>query len=154
MTILQQQLQLRMEEKRVSPEELEQQAGLKLSSVRNILRGRSKKPSAESLIAIARVLGCSVEELYDLKEKQSGKSFQSSRKYPENLKDIPLFLKTMTEVTHILEQNVNEGTFQNDISLDEIFSTISEIYFYSLKNSTPNVDRKFAEWVIEKNFVG
>ena len=42
---------------------LERKAGLKINVARNIIAGYSKKPSAETLHAIAKALGCSVDNL-------------------------------------------------------------------------------------------
>ena len=53
----------RMEAKNLSIAELERRAGLSIHSVRNILKGRIKKPSAQSLQAIAEALECSIVDL-------------------------------------------------------------------------------------------
>ena len=47
----------------ISVHALEKKAKLKIHSIQNILTGRSKKPSAETLQAIASVLGTTVEKL-------------------------------------------------------------------------------------------
>src|SRR5580704_11655886 len=60
---LQEQIQTRMDAKKLSIYALEKKAGLKRSAARNILQGFSKKPSAEALKAIASVLDCTVDDL-------------------------------------------------------------------------------------------
>lgn len=57
------QISVRMKAKNLSILMLEREAGLKNHAVRNILRGKSKRPSADILQAIADVLGCTVKEL-------------------------------------------------------------------------------------------
>src|SRR5438445_761981 len=64
-SFLQQRLKEKMTAIRISAHALEKQAGLKPSAVQNILHGRSKKPSAEILFAVAKILGCPVDELID-----------------------------------------------------------------------------------------
>ena len=53
----------RMRAKNLTFYELQKKAGLKPHAVQNILRGKSQKPSAELLQAIARELGCTIEDL-------------------------------------------------------------------------------------------
>ena len=45
--------------------ELERKAGLKKNNIYNILKGMSKKPSAELLQAVADALGVTVKDLYN-----------------------------------------------------------------------------------------
>lgn len=52
-----------MKAEKLSIAELERRAGLSIHSVRNILKGRIKKPSAQSLQAIAEALNCSLSDL-------------------------------------------------------------------------------------------
>ena len=62
-TQLAQQLEIRMRAKNLSAIDLEKEARLNSHAVRNILRGTSKKPSAETLQAVSDVLGCTVKDL-------------------------------------------------------------------------------------------
>src|SRR5476651_370756 len=62
------QISTRMRAKNLTLSTLEREAGLTTHFVQSILRGKSKKPSAESLQAIADVLGCTVKDLLDKNE--------------------------------------------------------------------------------------
>lgn len=62
---LQNQITIRMKAKALSIAVLEREAGLKINAVRDILSGQSRKPSAETLQAIANGLECSVRDLLD-----------------------------------------------------------------------------------------
>lgn len=75
---IQENLQTRMEDKDLSPHELERKAGLKESAVRNILSGRSSNPGIESLTAIADTLDCSIDDLVGKTEARKLKSEQNS----------------------------------------------------------------------------
>ena len=62
-THLANQISIRMRAKNLSVASLEREAGLTNHSVLNILRGKSKRPSAEVLLAVADVLGCTINDL-------------------------------------------------------------------------------------------
>lgn len=154
MNTLQHQLYSRMEAKKLTPKQLERQAGLKMSAVRNILRGQSKKPSAEALISIAQVLECSVEHLYGKQEIKGTGTFQNTKTYPETIKDMNLFTKTMKEIAKLLEEKLGEVSFHDNAKFDVLSSVIWDTYIYSTRNSAPEVETRFAEWLIEKNICG
>ena len=63
MVMLKEKIIERMEAKNLSIAKLERRAGLKIHSVRNILKERIKKPSAQTLQAIAQALECSIIDL-------------------------------------------------------------------------------------------
>ncbi|MBY0291791.1 MAG: helix-turn-helix transcriptional regulator, partial [Alphaproteobacteria bacterium] len=62
------QVAMRMKARDISIMELENKADVKTHAVRNILRGKSKSPSAVNLQAIADFLGCAVKDLLDIPE--------------------------------------------------------------------------------------
>ncbi len=51
-------IQMKLNEKKISITEFERSAGLKRSAVANILTGKSKNPTIEVVISIAKRLGC------------------------------------------------------------------------------------------------
>ena len=57
------QIKRRMIAKSLNIQSLEKKAGLKISAVRNILNGTSKKPNVFTLYAIAEALSCSILDL-------------------------------------------------------------------------------------------
>lgn len=138
------QISVRMKAKNLSILMLEREAGLKNHAVRNILRGKSKRPSADILQAIADVLGCTVKELLenqdafqdDLSDAQSER-LNESFCYPE------LYFDTVKFVNNLLQQKKSKATFQQAITCFE------EIYFHSAQKDSSKVDEKFAEWWVE-----
>ncbi|MXV35941.1 MULTISPECIES: helix-turn-helix domain-containing protein [unclassified Saccharibacter] len=56
----------RMEEKGIGQKRLALEADLKETYVRDILKGKSKRPDVFSIGRLAQVLGCSIEELVGL----------------------------------------------------------------------------------------
>ena len=145
---LQQQIQTRREAKRLSIYALERQAGLKRNAARNILHGLSKKPSADSLKAIANVLECTVDDLVG----------PVNENYP-----IPTMLKTSTPSRghHIWNKNLYIDTIELvsenmanknlDLKLEQVIALISEAYKYSLAKETDKADQDFVKWLINKN---
>ncbi|MEN8236898.1 MAG: helix-turn-helix transcriptional regulator [Pseudomonadota bacterium] len=147
MNTLQQQLINRMQEKNLSAAELERKAGLKMSAVRNIIKGQSKKPSAESLIAISQVLECTIEDLFEVERAGSSGHVPMQKKEDpsEPVEDLKFLAKTADKVIKLLSEA------DKNCSFEEVFFFIQETYMYSLGSSYPEVDVAFAKWLISKN---
>lgn len=62
-SILAENLKLWMDEKGFNKKSLAVEAGLGETYVHDILRGKSKNPAAHSLEKVAKILGCSLEDL-------------------------------------------------------------------------------------------
>ncbi len=147
MSGLQKQIRTRMKAKDLSIAALEREAGLKINAVRNILSGQSKKPSAETLQAIANVLDCSVK---DLLEKEIS-----------NISDLPYSIRHLEVATHEWDAELFNQTIETiqEIfekksyipSVEEALFFIKEIYIYALEKNSKTLDPKFAEWFIERN---
>lgn len=139
----------RMDAKNLSIAELERRAGLSIHSVRNILKGRIKKPSAQSLQAIAEALECSILDLMSntpatvggyLPESQARIRKRSPLDYPE----------LMQICTQKILDLVTERKLK--ISVDEYLEIIKKVYFYSSREEPRKFDMRFAEWLIESQF--
>lgn len=77
----------RMRELKLNQKNLAERAGLNEDYVRDILRGKSKRPQAGHLVAIADVLNCSIDDLFgvppanarpvtsDLVDESEGRAF-------------------------------------------------------------------------------
>lgn len=132
-------IKLMMQEKRLSTSELEKLAGLKISSVRNILLERTKHPKAETLQAIAEVLGCSVQELL-------------GKELPPPLKEEPspplehprLLLESMKILVSYLEHE------ECTLSLDQALKVTKETYLFSSQQPNPKIDERFAKWIFNQ----
>ncbi len=129
------------DEKELSILGLEKKSGLKVNSVFNIVSGRSKKPSAETLLAISRVLGCTVEELFDeeSEEGQSGFVKETDILHPETFKDACLF------VLDFYKKNKTPFTNKDFVEI------VMQIYLYSIQNEHKTLDDRFTQWFLEKN---
>lgn len=144
-TSIAKQISVRMKAKNLSTLILEREAGLKTHAVRNILRGKTKRPRADILQAVSNVLGCTVNDLLenqDIFEEEEGvesknELLTTSYTYPI------LYLETVKFVNETLHQKKREVTVQ------QAFTCFEEIYFHSLQKDSSKVDKDFGEWWIE-----
>ncbi len=145
---LQIKLQYLLNEKNLSPAEVERKAGLKMSAVRNILTGQSKKPSGETLFFISRVLGVSVDELLDtesIERTQNMPSPEIERNTPA-VTDLDFYQLASEKTIGLIKKNYADKTFTST----ELAHFTKEIHGYSLKNTYPEIDEKFADWIISQ----
>jgi len=136
----------RMEAKNFSIAELERRAGLSIHSVINILKGRIKKPSAQSLQAIAEALECSIIDLMNNSPTfGDGLSHESERHMRKNS---PLdYPDLMLDCSRMVLNFVGEKNAQ--ISVDAYLEIVKKVYYYSSKEEPRTLDARFAQWLIE-----
>ncbi len=139
------QISTRMRAKNLSLTTLEKEAGVRPHAVQNILRGKSKKPSAELLQAVADVLGCNVKDLLRPKESYDEEELSSSRKeFLSHAYDNPdLFVETVQFVNAALREK------ENSLTIEQFMRCVEEIYIQSLQKDPNQVDEDFAEWWID-----
>lgn len=120
---------------------MEREAGLRINVIRNILRGQSKRPTAETLQALAKLMGCSIQDLLFENDERVNSEQGADDTVIENpgvLKDI---LDLTFEVCH--DKQVHLTTKQ-------ISSILENAYLYSMKKTPPGIDRVFIEWYLSK----
>lgn len=141
---LQMQIKRRMIAKSLNIQSLEKKAGLKISAVRNILNGTSKKPNVFTLYSIAEALDCSILDLLGSNVGVSGdvayESPNASRPWVGSL---------FYEIVSIVGKAQEERKCA--LSSDKALSMIQEIYYYSLSKNESKIDENFCQWVIDKN---
>ncbi len=143
-TKLQQEIQARMVAKNLSVAGLEKKAGLRMSAVRNILRGQSKRPSAEILQAIAKTLECSITDLIGENSEKSSTS-TSEKKSTVRLEYPDVLVSSTQVITKLLEDK------ERQLSLHQVLDLIEQVYLYSSRNTQDHhIDMKFAEWTVER----
>lgn len=137
----------------ISANALEKKAGLKRSAVQNILHGKSKKPSAEILYAISRVLGCSLDELLDTTPAPAQISSDNACPPPptaiksvNDLYNPALYAKAVAAANTLFDAKKI-----NPIESDAL-RYISDIYSYSLKSEKEDIDLYFCNWHIDNLF--
>lgn len=144
-TPLANQILIRMRAKNLTIPLLEKKAGLTNHAVRNIVRGRSLKPNAETLNAIAHALGCTVEDLLEKKEIPQTKGLSEPKKEITNTPyDYPDLLRETTDfVITFLQEN------EHDLSLEQVLNCVKLIYEGSIENDPVRINEQDAEfWMI------
>lgn len=154
-TLLIDNIKKRLSSNDMSVSELERRAGLKQSSVQNILHGRSKNPSVETIRSIAHELNCSIEELIgEISDNLRDQSVDGSR--ARVAQDIDNDIETHKEVwnANLYIQAIETVQAILDIknaklSKKQVLAAVDEVYRYSI-GSSDEIDRRFAEWIIDK----
>lgn len=150
MQAISKQIRTKLSETGLSVHALEKKAGLRPSAVQNIIYGRSKNPSVETIQAIARAFDCSISEL--LEDQEASNLSHEEIVAPEKptinqhyLWNFDLYINTLKKMNDILKKkNIN-------LPKEKTMEIAEEIYNYSLKGNKDNVDYHFAEWLIEKS---
>lgn len=119
---------------------LEKKAGLKVNAVRNILSGNSRRPNAELLLSISKVLGCSIEEL--LGEERPLKNLEAFSE--KDYSNYQLVLECLTFIVTFYER---ENLKLSDLVL---LKMTRELYEFSQKNNHSLFDKDFAQWFLSR----
>ena len=151
--ILQKNIKKQLKKQNLSIAELERRTGLR-HAVINIIHGRSKNPGVHSTYAIAKGLGCSIEEL--LAEENLNIASKNAA-----LDNATLIALTAIEPLWdpILGKEVMDAinefliTHQLKVDINDVFKCIIEVYNYALENSNKQVDYQFANWMAERIFI-
>ncbi|MBA3814526.1 MAG: helix-turn-helix transcriptional regulator [Alphaproteobacteria bacterium] len=137
-TPLQMRLKHLMQEKNLRTSDLEKLAGLKMSAVRNIMLGKTKHPKAETLQAIAEVLGCAIADLLGKESTKEEGNLSPKVERPQLLVDAAKTLVSLLE------------TNDCNLTLDQACLIIKETYAYSTQNESDGIDEQFAKWFFSK----
>ncbi len=138
---LQSVIKAKLKEKNISVRAFEIKAGLKVNAVRNILKGYSTKPSAETLSLIAKALDCALDDL--LYPSTYGTSHYTYNK--QVIDNYDLFQQVVKETLSIyFVLNVKP-------SAEDLCKNIIKIYFYCLEKKASNIDLDFIKWIVEGN---
>ena len=133
----------KLDENRMKSAELERKAGLSPTSIRKILSAESPNPTLETLMSIANVFQCSLDELVGncviRQHPPSEENISRNLKWNSHLmRDI--FLSTCD----YLEKYRLEKKF------GEIITFIAETYNYCVLKKNGAFDREFHEWYIQQ----
>lgn len=137
-----------MKERKLSIAALERRAGLSIHSIRNILKDRIKKPSAQSLQIIAETIECSLADLIQkspYKNGELGKIIKAlvTKENCMILDDIELMRGcSQTLITLVKEEG-------KSLSIDDYLNILKNVYSYSASEKIRTVDHKFSKWLIE-----
>ncbi len=136
-TALQKNLEKLIKDHNYQIADLERKAGLRKNNIYNIIKGISKKPSAELLQAVADVFGLTVKDLFTM-PTQSSPSLTSE--------DLDL-------LTTVAQQVIAEIKVQQlKVSGIDVTSIINEVFDYSVESQLPIADEKFIKWILKQKY--
>jgi transcriptional regulator with XRE-family HTH domain len=134
-TTLQKNLDKIIKDRNYQVTELERKAGLKKNNIYNILKGISKKPSAELLQTVADVLGVTVKDLYnpfiETKNCLNNDDFELMEKV----------LKTVIEEIKNLKLEVTEV---------DLVNIMLEVFNYSKPEPKKELEKRFINWILQQ----
>ncbi|MDN3031260.1 MAG: helix-turn-helix transcriptional regulator [Candidatus Tisiphia sp.] len=117
--------------------DLERKAGLRKNNVYNIIKGISRKPSAELLQAVADVFGLTVKDLFTM----------PTESYPFlTSEDLDLLIQVAEQV--IIEIKAQ----QLSVSCNDATLIINEVFNYSSESKLTLPDEKFIKWVLKHKY--
>lgn len=131
-----------MEEKSITANALEKRSGVKVSSVQNIIYGRSKNPGIDTVKAIAKALGCT---LYDLLEENENTTSLSANNPNEKEWNISLFIDALKAAETMMKQKGIKPSYKTALAF------ANEIYSYSQLSNKGTADYDFTRWLFEKH---
>lgn len=100
--------------------ELEKKANLKQDTIRNIVRGKSKNPTINTILSIAEILDVSIEDFFNL-------NIPTSKTI--NLWDAFLFIETIQMIENIIMER------KTTLSPNKAISIIKIIYYDAISTS-------------------
>lgn len=123
----------------VSISELERRAGLKPSTIRNIIHGRSKNPAMDTVSQIAKTFGCSVESLLGSEPTEEKNNLKKIK--VDNYK---LFEDILIFINKLFKQD------NTTIEYEKFCNIVSEVYKYSIEHNGESLNHGFAEWLYNR----
>ncbi|MGI4753285.1 MAG: helix-turn-helix domain-containing protein [Janthinobacterium lividum] len=134
-TVLQKNLYKFIKERNIQITELERKAVLKKNSVYNIIKGISRKPSAEILQTIADTLGVSIKDLYNPNIKVN--DYLGQDDYILFQKILPEIIKTIKKLNLVVSET-------------EFSQTLNEVFNYYRPTPDESIDNKIIEWILHQ----
>ncbi len=123
---------------------LERKAGLKINVARNILQGQSKRPTAETLQAIANVMECTVQDLLGVKKERFTSDPLKTIDDSIPVENPDLLGSSLQCILKITKNN------EYTLTLQQMLLILGEVYTYSVKKESPKIDMDFVEWFIKR----
>lgn len=146
MSRLKQKIQQKMTETDLSVAELEREAGLKGSTLRNILTGNSLNPTAGTLKALAKFFECSIDELVGETGHSPRLTTNTDEKYVEyqKISQPELFIEVVKTVLEAFTKQNKE------LVTAKVLEIVRECYLFFLKKEVKKPNKDFVEWIVEE----
>lgn len=131
---IQKNIKRQLQAKNMTAAELERRTGIP-HAVINILHGRSKNPSIKTAQAIAKELGCTVEELI---------TDENAITTPAYAWNPQIYTAALTAINSCIQQ------MQLQPKPETVGQWLTEVYNYTIGSPTTNVDQRFVEWLLSR----
>jgi transcriptional regulator with XRE-family HTH domain len=128
--------------------DIERLAGLKRCALSNILEGKSKNPSPDTLQATANVLGCAVSDLMEVKPGEDTTHFQAGLKEAQRPLVLPVRTPLLCEIMIQLDACFKDINYEPN--LEQFWQCVIRVYSYTLGSGESSVDPKFTQWLVNK----
>ena len=129
----------------ISLKAFERMTGLKYRSLSNIMYGQSNRVSIFTYAKIAKVMGCTVEELMGKQEKVSPKDpLKVSVKDSPTISDGKMLLAHLDLILRICKDN---GVL---LSPRQVCRMLEQSYLFTTKSEDKSPDRTFINWLLER----
>lgn len=145
---LQSQLRSHINRSNLTVRDVERLAGLKRCALSNILEGKSKKPSLETLQSTANVLGCAVSDLLEGFDSEDTTHFQSGLEDVQKPLILPVRASLLSEIIKMLDTCFKNISYEPN--LEQFWQCVLRVYSYTLGSGESAPDPKFAEWLVNK----
>lgn len=139
-----QKLSAYIHEEKINVSELSRRVGITQQSLAAIMAGKTKNPSGECLLALAKVVGCSVEYLCGATDKNSG--FSEPFVHFNETYNSGLWLKSVEAADKVYKKYANAGLVDGKT----VRNFASEIYNYAMtvahaEGGTPKIDKNYVK---------
>lgn len=149
MKSLQSQLREHISRSNLTVRDIERLAGLKRCALSNILEGKSKNPSTETLQATAKVLDCSVSDLLESAgEVEDTTHFQAGLKDAQKPLVLPVRAPMLCDIIRTLDDCFKDINYEPN--LEQFWQCVIRTYSYTLGSGESSVDPKFTQWLVNK----
>lgn len=142
------QLRTHINRSNLTVRDVERLAGLKRCALSNILEGKSKRPSTETLQATAKVLGCSVSDLLDAPGVEDTTPFQAGLEEAQKPLVLPVRAPMLCEIMTSLDTCFKSINYEPN--LEQFWQCVIRVYSYTLGSGESTIDPKFTHWLVNK----
>lgn len=115
--------------------------GISKQALRSLINGETKNPSIDTVVKIAKILNCSIEELIG----KSSKLPHLSTLHSANTNyDKELFFNVINYIENFISEKFKRDNY--NLKLGVIIDVIDAVYDYSYRKNPRILDAQFADW--------
>ena len=125
-----------MDENKISSSSLSRKAGISSGIIHNIIKSDNPNPTIDSVLKIAKIMNCSLDELFE--QNNFDLEYSPTKIDPALLRSV---CDCLCQLKELKNKNFND------------FCKITyQVYKYCLENDLKQADSNFAKWYINKGY--